>query len=93
MEMLDKNDPVQMKVKNAYDKTMVEATKFAKVASYATTSQDLKGVICRAPGWANLSAETREALDMMAHHMAKILNGHNEHENMHMISLHAKDRT
>jgi len=93
MEMLDKNDPVQMKVKNAYDKAMIEATITTKAPSYATTSQDLKGVICRAPGWANLSAETREALDMMAHHMAKILNGHNEPENMQDIIAHVKDRT
>jgi hypothetical protein len=93
MEMLDKNDPVQIKVKNAFDKGMAEVIAAPKVASYATTSQDLKGVICRAPGWANLSAETREALDMMAHHMAKVLNGHEEHENMHMILLHAKDRS
>ncbi len=92
-KMLDTTDPAQMKVKNAYDKAMVEATAAPKVISYATTSQDLKGVICRAPGWANLSAETREALDMMAHHIAKVLNGHEEHENMLMISIHAKDRT
>lgn len=43
--------------------------------NHAKISQDLKAVMHERSGWDNLKADQREALEMIQHKVARILNG------------------
>lgn len=43
--------------------------------THASVCQVLKGVMRSRDGWANLEDDQREALEMIAHKIARILNG------------------
>ena len=85
MEMLDKNDPVQMKVKNAYDKAIKEnaiesvlderGKQYGKFSGHAEVTQKLKAVIYAHPSVRNLQPHHLEALDMIVHKIGRIVNG------------------
>ena len=61
--------------------TDVKATLAERVARYgqfkdhARISQELKRVMQKTDGWNNLGATGREALEMIAHKIARVLNG------------------
>lgn len=46
----------------------------------ALLAQSLKALLRSAPNWVHISDEQREALDMIIHKVARILNGNPEYE-------------
>jgi hypothetical protein len=85
MDMLDKNDPVQMKVKNAYDKAIKEnlvetmlderGKQYGKFLEHASITQRLKSIIYAHPSSRNLQPHHLEAIDMIMHKVGRIVNG------------------
>ena len=58
--------------------------------THALISQELKHTIQLQPAWNMLSSSQREALDMIAHKIARILNGNpNVHDHWHDIAGYA----
>lgn len=56
--------------------TLAERGKrYGKFSEHAKISQLLKGVMQSRPGYEGLRADQREALEMIAHKIARILNG------------------
>lgn len=50
-------------------------SRYGKFEGHAAISQGLKEVLHQAPKWRLLSSAQRESLEMIAHKMARILNG------------------
>lgn len=50
-------------------------SQYGDFTGHARISQDLKDVMTATPGWQKLSPDKREALDMIQHKVARILNG------------------
>ena len=51
------------------------ASRYGTFESHARISQDLKAVMHERSGWDNLKPDQREALEMIQHKVARILNG------------------
>lgn len=49
--------------------------RYGKFTSHAAITQALKEVMNSHPGWANLAPDQKEALEMNAHKVGRILNG------------------
>ena len=61
------------------DKTLaVRGAVYGRFVDQAEISQSLKRVMRAAPGWQELPDDMREALEMVAHKVARILNGNPE---------------
>jgi hypothetical protein len=54
-------------------------TKYGDFTDHARISQDLKQVMAATPGWQRLTPDKREALEMVQHKIARILNGNPEY--------------
>jgi hypothetical protein len=50
-------------------------TRYGKFSGHAGITQHLKSVMHRQPGWMRLDMSQMESLDMIAHKIARILNG------------------
>lgn len=50
-------------------------SRYGLFADNAATSQELKSVMRAAPGWGGLTPDMREALEMVAHKISRILHG------------------
>lgn len=50
-------------------------TTYGRFEDHAALSQSLKRVMHKAPGWQELPDDMREALEMVQHKIARILNG------------------
>ncbi len=58
------------------DKTLADrGTKYGKFENHAIISQGLKDNMRQYPGWGRLSEDQTEALEMIQHKIARILNG------------------
>jgi len=53
--------------------------KYGSFTSHAQISQELKAVMYNSPNWDELSTDKKEALEMVAHKIARILNGDPEY--------------
>ena len=61
---------------SAIDKTLDErGQRYGEFASHAHVTQLLKRAMGRHPGWRKLADDQREALEMTAHKIGRILNG------------------
>jgi hypothetical protein len=49
--------------------------RYGKFTGHAKVTQDLKAVMHTHRGWVNLADDQREALEMVAHKIGRILNG------------------
>lgn len=49
--------------------------RYGRFAEHAFIAQIIKGAMADSPGWERLSLAQREALDMIGHKIARILNG------------------
>ena len=49
--------------------------RYGKFVGHAKITQDLKSVMRNHAGWANLHDDQKEALEMVAHKVGRILNG------------------
>lgn len=76
---------------SSIEKTLAERQKtHGDFQSHALISQVLKGVMQSRAGWNKLEDDQKEALDMIAHKIARILNGNpNVHDHWHDISGYA----
>ena len=62
------------------DKTLTERGKvYGRFMDHAGISQSLKRAMKAAPGWQELPDDMREALEMVQHKVARILNGNPDH--------------
>lgn len=53
--------------------------KYGQFKDHAQIAQDLKNIMQLTPNWSNLSKDKKEALDMIQHKVARILNGDPEY--------------
>lgn len=62
------------------EKTLAErGAVYGRFVDQAEISQSLKRVMRSAPGWQELPNDMRESLEMVAHKVARILNGNPDH--------------
>lgn len=65
--------------------------RYGSFAEHARITQALKAAMADSPNWANLSADKREALEMVQHKIGRILNGDPEyHDSWHDIIGYTK---
>jgi Domain of unknown function (DUF6378) len=58
------------------DRVLAErGARYGRFVDHAAISQGLKDVMRAAPGWAKLSMDQRESLEMVQHKIARVLNG------------------
>lgn len=69
------------------DKTLEErGKKYGDFKDHAKIAQGLKAVMYECPNWGELSSDKKECLEMVAHKIARILNGDPEYlDNWHDI--------
>lgn len=74
------------------DATLTErGNRYGKFKDHAKLSQHLKNVMCCADGWERLEPDMREALEMIQHKIARILNGDPTYaDSWHDIAGYAK---
>lgn len=74
------------------EKTLEERGKrYGEFAEHARISQNLKRVMRDSENWKRMSDDKREALEMIAHKIARILNGSPDYfDNWHDIEGYAK---
>ena len=66
-------------------------SKYGEFLEHARITQGLKDVMQAAPKWAALSPDKKEALEMVAHKIGRILNGDPEyHDSWHDIIGYTK---
>ena len=51
------------------------SNRYGMFKDHAGISQSMKGLMCSRPGWDRLADDQRESLEMIAHKIARILNG------------------
>jgi len=80
------NTPVQ-----PIDSTLEErGTRYGAFSRNADISQKIKDILRASPSWGTLSYDKREAMEMIAHKLARILNGDPEYiDSWHDISGYA----
>lgn len=62
------------------DKTLAErGTRYGVFAEHARITQGIKRAMVDSPNWAMLSDDKKEALEMLAHKIGRILNGDPEY--------------
>lgn len=69
------------------DTTLAErGTRYGDFPGHAKITQSLKRAMAASPNWASLADDQREALEMVAHKIGRILNGDaNYHDSWHDI--------
>ncbi len=74
------------------DATLIERGRnYGSFDGHAQYAQDLKCVMRKSPNWEVMAADQREALEMVQHKIARILNGTpNFHDSWHDIVGYAK---
>lgn len=77
---------------NPIDATLAErGTRYGDFAEHARITQSIKDAMIYSPRWASLAPYQREALEMVAHKIGRILNGDpNYHDSWHDIVGYAK---
>ena len=77
---------------NDVTETLTErGNRYGKFKDHAKLSQHLKNVMCCADGWSRLEPDMREALEMIQHKVARILNGDPTYaDSWHDIAGYAK---
>jgi hypothetical protein len=53
--------------------------RYGEFVTHAAITQNIKAVMCSTQNWANLSPDKKEALEMIAHKIGRILNGDPEY--------------
>jgi len=74
------------------DKTLEERGKrYGKFTGHAAIAQDIKAIMMGTSKWYGLKPDQKEALDMIAHKIGRILNGDPDyHDSWHDIAGYAK---
>jgi hypothetical protein len=75
---------------NIEDTLIERGTRYGEFKDHADISQQIKLVMQGKNGWGRLQYDQREALEMIAHKMARIINGDpNYHDSWHDIAGYA----
>tara|TARA_R110000868_G_scaffold103723_1_gene285491 strand:+ start:132 stop:482 length:351 start_codon:yes stop_codon:yes gene_type:complete len=76
------NKPLDPSIKqNNIDDILKErGERYGKFTDHAAISQGLKAVMRNTPKWRDLSPDKKEALEMIAHKVARLLNGDSSHK-------------
>lgn len=74
------------------DATLAErGSRYGSFTGHAAITQAVKNAMYSVPGWAKLADDQKEALEMIAHKVGRILNGDpNYHDSWHDIVGYAK---
>lgn len=74
------------------DSTLAErGSRYGSFAEHARITQNIKAAMSDSPNWSTLSPDKKEALEMLAHKMGRILNGDPEyHDSWHDIIGYTK---
>lgn len=74
------------------DQTLAErGSRYGAFAEHARIAQNIKAAMADSPNWAVLAPDQREALEMIAHKAARILNGDPDfHDSWHDIVGYTK---
>lgn len=74
------------------DKTLAErGTRYGEFAEHAFITQSIKLAMTKSRNWDSLSPDKKEALEMVAHKIGRILNGDpNYHDSWHDIIGYTK---
>ncbi len=65
---------------NAIEQTLYErSNRYGAFSENARISQNIKGAMVDSRNWSSLTDDKREALEMIAHKIARILNGDSEY--------------
>jgi hypothetical protein len=74
------------------ESTLAErGSRYGSFAEHARISQNIKAAMVDSPNWESLSPDKKEALEMLAHKAARILNGDPEyHDSWHDIVGYSK---
>lgn len=77
---------------NSIDSTLAErGNRYGDFREHARITQNIKDAMRQESGWANLTADKRECLEMLAHKIGRILNGDPEYkDSWHDIVGYAK---
>jgi hypothetical protein len=76
---------------NINDTLQERGTRYGEFSSHAQIAQQLKDVMRLTDGWTRLTSDKKEALEMIAHKVARILNGDPEYkDSWHDIVGYAK---
>lgn len=61
---------------SSIDKTLAErGSRYGEFPEHAFITQGMKDIMQSRPGWGNLADDQKEALDMVAHKIGRIING------------------
>lgn len=73
------------------DKTLAQRGEvYGRFVDHAAISQSIKRAMRAAPGWQELPDDMRESLEMLAHKVARILNGNPDYvDSWHDVSGYA----
>ena len=74
------------------DATLAErGSRYGEFAGHAQITQDLKAVMRKSPKWEQLRPDQKEALEMTAHKIGRILNGDPDyHDSWHDVGGYIK---
>ena len=74
------------------DKTLAErGSRYGSFHGHARITQNIKRAMADSPNWLSISDDKKEALEMLAHKMGRILNGDPEyHDSWHDIVGYTK---
>ena len=90
--MGDDYSGVSTKPNTGIDATLAErGSRYGSFTGHAAITQAIKNAMYSVPGWAKLADDQKEALEMIAHKVGRILNGDpNYHDSWHDIVGYAK---
>lgn len=81
-----------MTTESTIDQTLAErGARYGEFDEHARITQNIKRAMIDSPNWTKLSDDKKEALDMVAHKIGRILNGDPEyHDSWHDLVGYAK---
>jgi len=84
--------PIEGKPMTQIDQTLAErGNRYGSFTGHARITYNIKRAMADSPNWAKLADDQREALDMVAHKIGRILNGDpNYHDSWHDIVGYTK---
>jgi hypothetical protein len=76
VEFLDSREPTVEAPKTGIDATLAErGARYGSFPEHARITQNIKMCCANSPNWEKLPPDMREAIDMIAHKLGRILNG------------------
>lgn len=71
----DMSKPKEQRVSNIHDTLAERGKRYGEFVEHARITQNIKRAMLASPNWATLPDDMKEALEMVAHKLGRILNG------------------